>query len=162
MSRWTNAIDPGPGPWRMMETRDVERYGPEGRPLPRMNALKFSTAELRRYHEQGELPVDQREMLTASNYDDPLYLIASVVVENRRPLKQITDALKDITYKLNTGNRNIALLVNQSELLDGTNGLLKDVVVLLQEARDGVETLRESRPFVDLAGAVLAFSQLAF
>ncbi|MCR9142399.1 MAG: MlaD family protein [bacterium] len=135
-----------------------ERYGPPGQAFPALNTMKFSTAELQRFHLSGELPADDRQMLVASNYDDPLYLIASVIVENRGPLKQITGNLRDITAKLNQGNRNIALLVNRAKLLNGANGFLRDVIVLTQEAREGLEDTRESRAVIEFLEAVLAVS----
>ncbi|MEQ9366106.1 MAG: hypothetical protein RIF32_17820, partial [Leptospirales bacterium] len=139
------------------KTRPAE-YGPPGLPFPRLDVMKFSTAELQRFHLRGELPADRREMLVASNYDDPLYLIASVIVENRGPLKQITGNLRDITEKLNQGNRNIALLVNRAKLMDGANGFLRDVIVLTQEAREGLEDTRESRAIIEFLEALLALS----
>ncbi len=145
------------GPMPYGKTRP-EKYGPPEQAFPRLNVLKFSTAELQRYHIYGELPDDEREMLVASNYDDPLYLIASVIVENRRPLKEITGNLRDITEKLNQGNRNIALLVNRAKLMDGTNAFLRDVIVLTQEAREGLEDTRESRAMLEFLEAVLAAS----
>ncbi len=135
-------------------------HGPEGTPLQTLNHLTFTTAELERYHRTGEFPEDGRKLLRASNYDDPLYLIASVIVENRRPLRQITGNLRDITDKLNRGNQNIALLVNQAQLMDGSNGFLREVIVLTQELREGVEDTRESRAAIDFLNSVLAFSGL--
>ena len=133
-------------------------YGPEGESFPELDVLKFSDRELQRFRLTGELPADQRVMLAASNYDDPLYLIASVIVENRRPLKEITGNLRDITEKLNQGNRNIALLVNRARLMEGTNGFLRDVIVLTQELREGVEDTRESRAAIEFLDALLAVS----
>lgn len=141
------------------KTRAPE-YGSEAVAFPPLNVMKFSMAELQRFHLYGELPAGDREMLAASNYDDPLYLIASVIVENRRPLKEITGNLRDITEKLNQGNRNIALLVNQARLMDGTNGFLRDVIVLTQEAREGLEDTRESRASIEFLEALLALSGL--
>ncbi len=144
------------GPMPYGKTRDVERYGPEGTPLPQLDVMTLTSTELSRFHLLGQLPPARGEMLRASNYDDPLYLIASVIVENRRPLKDITGNLRDITDKLNAGNRNIALLVNRARLMDGTNQFLRDVIVLTQEVREGVEDTRESRAAVEFLEALLA------
>lgn len=137
-------------------------HGPEGTALQTIRHLKFSTAELERFHRTGELPDDDRKLLRASNYDDPLYLIASVIVENRRPLRQITGNLRDITTKLNTGNQNISLLINRAQLMEGTNGFLREVIVLTQELREGVEDTRESRAAIEFLESVLAVSGLLY
>jgi MlaD protein len=143
-------IDPG-------DARPAVAGGVQNAPLGFQTLTRAETAHFRR---TGELP-NGRPMLAASNYDDPVYLIATVISENRRDLRRITGNLRDITDKLNAGNRNIALLVNEARLLNGTNAILRDVIILTQEVRDGAEDLRESRAILDFIDVLLAVAGAA-
>ena len=42
--------------------------------------------------------------------------------------------------------------------MEGTNGFLRDVIVLTQELREGVEDTRESRAAIEFLDALLAVS----
>lgn len=123
-----------------------------------LDYLQISLSDTARYRASGRLPEDDRPMMVATNYDDPVYLIAQVLSENRGDLLRITRNLREVTDKLNLGQRNVALLVNQAQLAQNANGFVKDLVVLTQETRDGAEDLRESRAYIDFIDVLLTLT----
>lgn len=141
-----------------------QEHGPPEELLAPINVLVLDHREALRYRQTGEFPerARRRSLAAASNYDDPITLIASVIAENRPGLRGVTRNLADITDKLNRpDNRNLALIVNNPVLMQETNGLLRDVIILTQEAGDASEDLRESAALINFFDVVLAFSNLA-
>ncbi len=83
-------------------------------------------------------------LVRVSNYDDPLYLFASVMHENKDNFFHGLQNVHDITHKINTGMGTIGKLLNRPEIDDKLNNLLKEFIYFTGEARDGLESLRES------------------
>lgn len=96
-------------------------------------------------------------MLQAANFDDPLYQVAVVLTENRKPLRRITRNIQEITTKINEGNGTLAALLNRSDLAAGTNNILKSGIILIQEIREGVEDTRESRTAIDFLSGIVSY-----
>lgn len=133
-------------------------WGEEAAPEGPIFYLQLDQQQMSRFREEGILPY-RAHLLTASNYKDPLYLLAAVLAENRRPLYQFFDNLRQITEKINYGNGSIALFINQPDLAHKLNAILKEADLLAADARDGLENLRESRSaleFISLTYLVLA------
>lgn len=125
--------------------------------------ILMNDADVSRFLESGVIPRQTgAELLAATNYDDPLYQIAVVLNENRKDLKSITGNLREITQKLDRGNGNIAYLLNEPAIAGGVNDLLKSIIILTEEAREGAENLRETTPVVNFLELVLAFSGALF
>ncbi|MBX7056460.1 MAG: MlaD family protein [Leptospirales bacterium] len=120
-----------------------------------LDYLELSLTDVAAYRASGKLPEDNRPMVSATNYDDPIYLVAEVLRENRNDVLAITTSLREITEKLNYGEHNIALLVNDARLADGTNRFLTDVNSLVGDAQAGVEDLRESRAYIDFLSVLV-------
>ena len=124
-----------------------------------LQPILMSDADLLRFQEAGVVPRQAgTKLLTANNYDDPLYQIAVVLNENRKDLKGITGDLRDITQKLDRGNGDIAAVLNRPDIAAGVNDLLKSIILLAEDARDGTESLRETTAVVNFLELVLAFS----
>lgn len=105
----------------------------------------------------GVMPEAGANVLRAANYDDPLYLIATSLTENRRSLRKIASNVAEITEKMNSGNGTIAALLNRGDLVNNTNEILRGSLILIQEIREGVEDTRESRAAIDFISVVTAF-----
>ncbi|MCP5480072.1 MAG: hypothetical protein H7A21_01445 [Spirochaetales bacterium] len=147
-------IDPG--------SANLESTGPDRRLAP-VTPLTLNPDELALFRRKGYLPRrTNEELLEASNYDDPLFLIASVVNENRSGIHEITANLRDITDKLNQGNHTVAALVNRADLVQGSNDFLKSVIILTEEVRGGAEDLRETRAAVDFLDLLLVLAGALF
>ncbi|MCB1319583.1 MAG: hypothetical protein KDK34_05000 [Leptospiraceae bacterium] len=140
------------------EERALLRAREQGEPylLRPLNHISLSMEEELHFRRTGDLPHGpERELLAASNFNDPIFMIASVINENRTPIHQITSNLKDITQKLNQGNGAVAGLLNRPDVYAGSNEFMKDVIILTQELREGSEDLRETRAAVDFLDAML-------
>ncbi len=124
---------------------------------PNWKPRLLSLAELRRFEKTGAMPElgPGNELLRSDNFDDPMYLIASVINENREPIFRITSNLRDISAKMNRGENSVATVINRPDLHGGANQAILALGVLVQEARDGVEDLRESRAGIDFMGGWL-------
>ncbi|MCE9597410.1 MAG: MlaD family protein [Spirochaetia bacterium] len=95
--------------------------------------------------------------LRAANYDDPMYLIAATLAENRKSIRKITSNLAEISSKMNSGSGSISSILNRPDLAAGSNEILKGAIILIQEIRDGVEDTRESRSAIDFIFTITAF-----
>ncbi len=132
------------------------RLGPDTR---LENMLELNEKELIAFRKTGILPNKSGVTLArASNYDDPLYSIATVIVENRKSIRRITHNLAEVTDKINRGNGTIAALVNRPDFMNSTNGLLKNVIILVREISDGVEDTRESRATIDFLQSLITIT----
>lgn len=103
----------------------------------------------------GVMP--EGRMLEAANFDDPLYQVAVVLTENRKPLRRITRNLQEITTKINQGNGTLSAVLNRDDLAAGSNNLLKAGIVLIQEIREGAEDTRESRTAIDFFSGIVSY-----
>lgn len=129
----------------------------------KINPITLNGRELYNLKRFGRLSrKNGKSLIIAKNYDDPLFQIAKVMQENRRDLITITTDLKEISQKLNKGNGSIARVVNQPVLMVGVNDLLKEIIVLTNEAGTGVEDLRETESVVNFLELILAFSGALF
>ena len=124
---------------------------------PRWNPLILRYQTLQKYRQTGELPRNGKKptLLTSNNFDDPIYLLAGVINENRRPIHKITSDLRDISGRIDTGKGTVSLLLTDDKLVRGTNDILKLVRILIQDGRTLVEANRETRGEVDFLSAYL-------
>ncbi len=121
-----------------------------------VDVLNLSFKEVQKFHQTGVMP--QRDfLLNMSNYDDPLYLIASVIYENRNNLRHIFINLEDITSKINRGKGTASALINQKKLAIQLNKVLEESIYFTRTVRDGVESIRESNGVVELIGVAITF-----
>ncbi|MBL8019481.1 MAG: MCE family protein [Leptospirales bacterium] len=142
---------------KIIEIDPGRKKGPEDRPLlPRYLGSK----ELVAMKKTGLVPELGNTVLIAANFDDPLYMIATTLAENRKPIRKITRNLAEITGKMNSGSGTIASILNRPDLADGSNEILKGAIILIQEIRDGVEDSRESRAAIDFIFTITAFLSL--
>lgn len=116
--------------------------------------LKLNRQELLDFQKSGLLP-ERGRLLASQNSDDPIYLAASIIADNRDTLHRIIANLAQITDKLNRGQGTTAALLNRDALSSQTNDILAGVIILLNEARYGVEDTRESRAMTDFIAALL-------
>ncbi len=107
----------------------------------------------------GTIPELGANALRASNFDDPLYLIAASLTENRKSLRRIASNVAQITDKMNAGNGTIALLLNRPDLVNNLNEILKGSLILIEEIHAGVEDTRESRAAIDFISVITAFTK---
>ena len=119
-----------------------------------INNLELNYYELEKLKNTHELP-QGKILLPASNYDDPLYLIATVIVENRANIFHLIKNTREITDKINDGTGSFSYFINRRELIDKTNATLEQSIYLINDARDGLEALRES-------DSTIRFGLLAF
>ncbi len=125
-----------------------------GQPADEINFTEITAPELLAFRRGEGLPAVRGTMAAVSNYDDPQYLIASVLGENRAPLRRIVMNIREITDKVNAGNGTIAAFVNERSLNDESNKLFKTLVILTAEIREGLEDTRESRGSIDMLSAL--------
>ena len=105
--------------------------------------LYLSYDEMWKFHNKAELP-ERGHLLRASNYDDPIYLFAAVMGENRKNLFYTFRNLHDISEKIDNGTGTLGAVINQPHIADKANGFLEQLIYLVNEVRDGVESARES------------------
>lgn len=108
-----------------------------------VDALELSYGEWMELQSSGELP-HRSHLLRAVNYDDPLFLFASVINENRRNFYYTVENIRDIVEKINGNVGTIGSLINSPSLDRNTNDALKELIYLTNEGRDGLESVRES------------------
>ena len=116
--------------------------------------LKLNKKEIIKFKKTGNLP-NRDIMLLGANYDDPLHLITSTIFENKENLKIIFKDLRELTFQLKQNNGTIGELINSPELLDQLNEILISGIYLVNEAHDGLESLRESNLFVGMVSPIL-------
>ncbi len=121
---------------------------------PDWQPLKLSHEQLLAFRATGLFP-NGRDMLSSANSDDPIYLAASVINDNRGSLFRITSNLAEITRKINEGNGTLAAALNRDVLSAEANRSLGGLIIFLNEIRNGVEDTRESRGMTDLIAALL-------
>ena len=125
-----------------------------GETNPDFRPMKLTQLQLRAFLRSGVLP-DSGTMIAAGNSDDPIYLAASLIADNRETLFRITSNLAEITRKVNEGRGSLAAILNQETLSRETNQSLAGLVIFLNEIRHGVEDTRESRAMTDFIAALL-------
>ena len=135
LSEKTLEVDPG-------RKGDGDRY------------FRFTDGERETLRTTGHFPdrFYPGDLIGARNFDDPLFLIASVLAENRKGLRRITSNLREATEKMSRGRGDIAMVLNEDELYDGVLDLEDELVYLVNDARDGLESYRETDPLVRFLG----------
>lgn len=126
---------------------------------PALDAVLWNSSEMLFFRKEGVLPGRNsplESLVRASNYDDPLTIVADVVNENRADIRRIVRNLAETTDKINSPNTGtVSLLIHNPELLDRTNASLRDVLVLVREGRLLAEDLRESQAPISFLEAYL-------
>ena len=130
------------------------KAGTGGTTDPAWRPLRMTQPQLRAFLQSGVLPADGT-MLASQNSDDPIYLAASIIADNRQTLLRITSNLAEITHKVNVGQGTLSAVLNQETLSRETNNSLAGLVIFLNEIRHGVEDTRESRAMTDFIAALL-------
>lgn len=124
---------------------------------PSWEPLKLDTSQVALFARTGRLPAEKenRSLMVAGNFDDPLYLLASFLNENRQSLRTITGNLASITTRIDRGNGTLAAIINSNTLHGETNDLLRELIILVNEIRGLQEARRESRAPIDFLEAYL-------
>ncbi|MBU42785.1 MAG: hypothetical protein CMN76_06170 [Spirochaetaceae bacterium] len=123
------------------------------------NPIIWNSQEMLFFRKTGSLPGGNGpigRLVQASNYDDPLTIVADVVNENRGDIRRIVRNIAQTTDTMNTpGTGTVSLLLHDPELLDRTNASMRDLLVVLREGRLLAEDLRESQAPVSFLEAYL-------
>lgn len=124
-----------------------------------IDPVLWNSKEMLFFRKTGSLPGGNRpvqSLVQASNYDDPLTIVADVVNENRGDIRRIIRNIAQTTDKINTpGTGTASLLLHDPVLLDRTNASLRDLLVVLREGRLLAEDLRESQAPISFLEAYL-------
>ncbi len=128
----------------------------QSKPIP---ALSLTPKEIIDFKKRSVLP-KRNILLSGSNYDNPVYLISKVINENRANLRTVFSNLKEISYRMVENSNTVGALINSSELSDDVNDLLVKGIYTLNEAHDGLESLRESDIVVGFISNLFRFSSI--
>lgn len=93
--------------------------------------------------------------LNGKTSGDPIAEIAELIEENRKNVKNTVDNLADITDKINKGKGTLGQLVNDDDLHENANTLIKDAEVVVKELRESLEDTREQAPVTSFVRAAL-------
>jgi phospholipid/cholesterol/gamma-HCH transport system substrate-binding protein len=102
------------------------------------------------------IPLNKKEILFASNYDDPVTIVAEVVYENRKTIQRIFKNTAEITHKINKGNGTIGLLLNEHIVLTNTDKTLLEIILLIRDLRESLESLREHKILSNTFSGILS------
>lgn len=102
------------------------------------------------------IPLNKKELLFASNYDDPVTIVAEVVYENRKTIQRIFKNTAEITHKINKGNGTIGLLLNEHIVLTNTDKTLLEIILLIRDLRESIESLREQKILSNTFSGILS------
>ena len=102
------------------------------------------------------IPLNKKELLFASNYDDPVTIVAEVVYENRKTIQRIFKNTAEITHKINKGNGTIGLLLNEHIVLTNTDKTLLEIILLIRDLRESLESLREQKILSNTFSGILS------
>ncbi|GIX41255.1 MAG: mammalian cell entry protein [Leptospiraceae bacterium] len=111
----------------------------------KLNIKYLTPNELLYLINNQNIPLNKNDILYSTNYDDPITIIAQVVYENRKAIKRIFKNTAEITEKINKGKGTIALLLNEYQLISNTDKTLLEVILLIRDARELLESLRENK-----------------
>lgn len=124
-----------------------------------VDPVLWNAKELVFYRQTGTLPGGNRpveSLVSASNYDDPITIVADVLHENRSDIRRIVRNVAETTDKINQpGGGTLSMILNDPVLLDRTNASLRDVLVVVREGRLLAEDLRESQAPISFLEAYL-------
>ncbi len=139
------------------DTRDLSEFTEDENGIFRKNPEYLLPEELLILRSTGVLPsrIVHTRLVSADNYDDPLFQVASVIQENRPGIRRITRNLAEVTHKINYGKGNLALLLNTDDLSGAGHNLMKHGGILVEEFRSGYESYRETEDFIDFLGGWL-------
>jgi hypothetical protein len=109
-----------------------------------LNIRYLTSNELFYLINNQKIPLNKNQILSSTNYDDPLTIIAMVIFENRNDLKRIFKNTAEITQKINTGKGTLALLLNEPVLLSNSDKTVLEGVLLIRDLGEILESLREN------------------
>ncbi|MBE7439714.1 MAG: hypothetical protein HS115_14755 [Spirochaetales bacterium] len=125
---------------------------------PALNPQTLTEQEHREFLESARLPHKTgQDLLFIKNFDDPLYLVAKLLAENRHSITRIVTHVTGITDQINEGDGTLGLLLNQDSLHAGSNVALLEFNHLVGDMRDLLESLRENLGPIDSASALLSY-----
>ncbi len=102
------------------------------------------------------IPLNKKELLFASNYDDPITIVAEMVYENRKTIHKIFRNTAEITQKINQGNGTIGLLLNEHTVLTNTDKAFLEIILLIRDLRESLESLREHKILSNTFSGILS------
>jgi len=121
------------------------------RPEETFSPRFYSSGEILSLRSDRKIPPgESKTILHATNSDDPLYLLSSLIRENRSPVRRITFSLAEISEKINRGRGTLGALVNNPELYKKGGHVLLAAKPILVDARDALESYRETTQTIDL------------
>jgi ABC-type transporter Mla subunit MlaD len=109
-----------------------------------LNIRYLTSNELFYLINNQKIPLNKNQILSSTNYDDPLTIIAMVIFENRNDLKRIFKNTAEITQKINTGKGTLSLLLNEPVLLSNSDKTVLEGVLLIRDLGEILESLREN------------------
>ena len=86
---------------------------------------------------------------------DPISGLSELISENRQNVKETIQNVRDITYKISSGQGTIGQLVNDDELHRNANTLVNDAQIVARELRETLEDQREQAPVDSFIRAML-------
>jgi len=114
-----------------------------------LKPVKFSLEETLAFQKSPAIPQKKDVLLFAGNAEDPVYLVAKVISENKDNIRIVLKNLGDITEKINHGNGTIALLLNDGTIYRQSDSVMKEGIALTADGREGAEDLREARTQIE-------------
>ena len=93
--------------------------------------------------------------LQGKSTGDPIAGLSEIISENRDNLRETFQYVRDIAYKVNTGQGTLGKLVNDDELHRNANTLVNDAQIVARELREGLEDTREQAPVNSFVRAML-------
>jgi len=123
-----------------------------------LNPQTLTAEEHQEFLTSARLPLKEgQDLLFIKNFDDPLYLVAKLLAENRRSITRIVTNVTGITDQINEGEGTLGLLLNEDSIHAGSNVALVEFNHLVADMRDLLESLRENLGPIDSASALLSY-----
>lgn len=92
--------------------------------------------------------VTEKTNLKGFSGDDPIALISDLIADNRESINATLRNIQQITGKINSGQGTLGKLVNQAQVYDNANDMVRDL-------RNTLEDVREQAPVTSFIRAAL-------
>ena len=80
--------------------------------------------------------VTEKTNLKGFSGDDPIALISDLIADNRESINVTLRNIQQITGKINSGQGTLGKLVNQAQVYDNANDMVRDLRNTLEDARE--------------------------
>ncbi len=127
-------IDPG---------SKIESINQRKKELKTLDVRYLTINEFYQFFQTQYVNINIHQLPEIKNYDDPLTIVWSVINENRENLKKIFINTREATEKINNGHGTISLLLNENAIHENADGVLFEVILLIQFFGELAESLRE-------------------